>query len=160
MVSQRRERERQRRKHSNDHGQEAVAVQPCSLCRIMRHFHLTVSLSWLLCLCHAAGGRQNGYSARPSGRGGQDYDSCSSFMSSELESTSCFDSEDDDATSRSDVPVSSSLSWEWYNPALTHTGFEYLVWICINEDLVEIIECNVVPAWCLCPAVLNDPVPA
>lgn len=37
------------------------------------------------------------------GRGGPDYDSCSSFMSSELESTSCFDSEDDDATSRSDV---------------------------------------------------------
>uniref|UniRef100_A0A671Z3X8 Dishevelled segment polarity protein 3a n=1 Tax=Sparus aurata TaxID=8175 RepID=A0A671Z3X8_SPAAU len=64
MVSQRRERERPRRKHTNDHG-----------------------------------GRQNGYS-RPMGRGGPEYDSCSSFMSSELESTSCFDSEDDDATSR------------------------------------------------------------
>lgn len=50
------------------------------------------------------GGRQNGYSAsRALGRGAADYDSCSSFMSSELESTSCFDSEDDDATSRSDV---------------------------------------------------------
>uniref|UniRef100_A0A3Q2PTI5 Dishevelled segment polarity protein 3a n=1 Tax=Fundulus heteroclitus TaxID=8078 RepID=A0A3Q2PTI5_FUNHE len=51
--------------------------------------------------CHpAAGGRQNGYSSRALGRGAADYDSCSSFMSSELESTSCFDSEDDDATSR------------------------------------------------------------
>uniref|UniRef100_A0A671Z3S1 Dishevelled segment polarity protein 3a n=1 Tax=Sparus aurata TaxID=8175 RepID=A0A671Z3S1_SPAAU len=49
--------------------------------------------------CLTAGGRQNGYS-RPMGRGGPEYDSCSSFMSSELESTSCFDSEDDDATSR------------------------------------------------------------
>ncbi|XP_020500088.1 segment polarity protein dishevelled homolog DVL-3 isoform X1 [Labrus bergylta] len=65
MVSQRRERERPRRKHTNEHG-----------------------------------GRQNGLSSRPAGRGGPDYDSCSSFMSSELESTSCFDSEDDDATSR------------------------------------------------------------
>ncbi|XP_023283875.1 segment polarity protein dishevelled homolog DVL-3-like [Seriola lalandi dorsalis] len=65
MVSQRRERERPRRKHTNDHG-----------------------------------GRQNGYSSRGMGRGGAEYDSCSSFMSSELESTSCFDSEDDDATSR------------------------------------------------------------
>ncbi|XP_077580908.1 segment polarity protein dishevelled homolog DVL-3-like [Stigmatopora nigra] len=46
------------------------------------------------------GGRQNGFSSRPAGRGGAEYDSCSSFMSSELESTSCFDSEDDDATSR------------------------------------------------------------
>ncbi|XP_061549351.1 segment polarity protein dishevelled homolog DVL-3-like [Phycodurus eques] len=63
-VSQRRERDKPRRKHS-DHG-----------------------------------GRQNGYSSRPAGRGGVEYDSCSSFMSSELESTSCFDSEDDDATSR------------------------------------------------------------
>uniref|UniRef100_A0A3B4UKU4 Dishevelled segment polarity protein 3a n=1 Tax=Seriola dumerili TaxID=41447 RepID=A0A3B4UKU4_SERDU len=50
--------------------------------------------------CPAAGGRQNGYSSRGMGRGGAEYDSCSSFMSSELESTSCFDSEDDDATSR------------------------------------------------------------
>uniref|UniRef100_A0A674PNV8 Dishevelled segment polarity protein 3a n=1 Tax=Takifugu rubripes TaxID=31033 RepID=A0A674PNV8_TAKRU len=50
---------------------------------------------------HDHGGRQNGYSAsRALGRGAADYDSCSSFMSSELESTSCFDSEDDDATSR------------------------------------------------------------
>uniref|UniRef100_I3JW32 Dishevelled segment polarity protein 3a n=1 Tax=Oreochromis niloticus TaxID=8128 RepID=I3JW32_ORENI len=65
MVSQRRERERPRRKHTNDHG-----------------------------------GRQNGYSSRGMGRGGAEYDSCSSFMSSELESTSCFDSDDDDATSR------------------------------------------------------------
>ncbi|KAM8839413.1 segment polarity protein dishevelled homolog DVL-3a isoform 1-T1 [Synchiropus picturatus] len=65
MVSQRREKERPRRKHSNDHG-----------------------------------GRQNGYSSRAMGRGAAEYDSCSSFMSSELESTSCFDSEDDDATSR------------------------------------------------------------
>ncbi|XP_031710442.1 segment polarity protein dishevelled homolog DVL-3 isoform X2 [Anarrhichthys ocellatus] len=65
IVSQRREREKPRRKHTNDHG-----------------------------------GRQNGYSSRSIGRGGPEYDSCSSFMSSELESTSCFDSEDDDATSR------------------------------------------------------------
>uniref|UniRef100_A0AAX7U0I0 Dishevelled segment polarity protein 3a n=1 Tax=Astatotilapia calliptera TaxID=8154 RepID=A0AAX7U0I0_ASTCA len=43
---------------------------------------------------------QNGYSSRGMGRGGPEYDSCSSFMSSELESTSCFDSDDDDATSR------------------------------------------------------------
>uniref|UniRef100_A0A8C4EGL4 Segment polarity protein dishevelled homolog DVL-3 n=1 Tax=Dicentrarchus labrax TaxID=13489 RepID=A0A8C4EGL4_DICLA len=42
------------------------------------------------------GGRQNGYSSKGMGRGGAEYDSCSSFMSSELESTSCFDSEDDD----------------------------------------------------------------
>uniref|UniRef100_A0AAQ5Y4Z4 Dishevelled segment polarity protein 3a n=1 Tax=Amphiprion ocellaris TaxID=80972 RepID=A0AAQ5Y4Z4_AMPOC len=75
MVSQRRERERPRRKHANDHG-----------------------------------GRQNGYSSRPMGRGGPEYDSCSSFMSSELESTSCFDSEDDDATSRSVVVYSSASS--------------------------------------------------
>uniref|UniRef100_A0A673C7W9 Dishevelled segment polarity protein 3a n=1 Tax=Sphaeramia orbicularis TaxID=375764 RepID=A0A673C7W9_9TELE len=74
MVSQRRERERPRRKHSNDHG-----------------------------------GRQNGYTSRGLGRGGPEYDSCSSFMSSELESTSCFDSEDDDATSRSDI-VTASLT--------------------------------------------------
>uniref|UniRef100_A0A3P8VW33 Dishevelled segment polarity protein 3a n=1 Tax=Cynoglossus semilaevis TaxID=244447 RepID=A0A3P8VW33_CYNSE len=66
VVSQRRERERPRRKHSNEH----------------------------------AGGRQNGFSSRAMGRGIAEYDSCSSFMSSELESTSCFDSEDDDATSR------------------------------------------------------------
>uniref|UniRef100_A0A8C6P3S6 Dishevelled segment polarity protein 3a n=1 Tax=Nothobranchius furzeri TaxID=105023 RepID=A0A8C6P3S6_NOTFU len=46
------------------------------------------------------GGRQNGFPSRALGRGGAEYDSCSSFMSSELESTSCFDSEDDDATSR------------------------------------------------------------
>uniref|UniRef100_A0A3P9AIB2 Dishevelled segment polarity protein 3a n=1 Tax=Esox lucius TaxID=8010 RepID=A0A3P9AIB2_ESOLU len=48
---------------------------------------------------HDHGGR-NGYSRV--GRGAEigQYDSCSSFMSSELESTSCFDSEDDDATSR------------------------------------------------------------
>ncbi|KAK1878524.1 Segment polarity protein dishevelled like DVL-3 [Dissostichus eleginoides] len=65
MVSQRRERERPRRKHSNEQG-----------------------------------GRQNGFPPRSMGRGGPEYDSCSSFMSSELESTSCFDSEDDDATSR------------------------------------------------------------
>ncbi|KAM6948809.1 segment polarity protein dishevelled homolog DVL-3-like [Aplochiton taeniatus] len=47
------------------------------------------------------GGRMNGFSPR-AGRGADlgTYDSCSSFMSSELESTSCFDSEDDDATSR------------------------------------------------------------
>ncbi|KAM9459983.1 segment polarity protein dishevelled homolog DVL-3-like isoform 1-T1 [Salvelinus alpinus] len=64
MVSQRRARERPRRKHTREHG-----------------------------------GR-NGYSRV--GRGAElgQYDSCSSFMSSELESTSCFDSEDDDATSR------------------------------------------------------------
>jgi len=57
--------------------------------------------SWLTLF--TAGGKQNGYSSRSIGRGGPEYDSCSSFMSSELESTSCFDSEDDDATSRSDV---------------------------------------------------------
>uniref|UniRef100_A0A8C5DIY8 Segment polarity protein dishevelled homolog DVL-3-like n=1 Tax=Gouania willdenowi TaxID=441366 RepID=A0A8C5DIY8_GOUWI len=65
ILSQKRERERPRRKHTNDHI-----------------------------------GRQNGYSSRGMGRGAAEYDSCSSFMSSELESTSCFDSEDDDATSR------------------------------------------------------------
>uniref|UniRef100_A0AAQ4PWZ3 Dishevelled segment polarity protein 3a n=1 Tax=Gasterosteus aculeatus aculeatus TaxID=481459 RepID=A0AAQ4PWZ3_GASAC len=68
MVSQRRERDRPRRKHTNEHG-----------------------------------GRQNGHPGRSIGRGGPEYDSCSSFMSSELESTSCYDSEDDDATSRSDI---------------------------------------------------------
>uniref|UniRef100_A0A4W5MT71 Dishevelled segment polarity protein 3a n=1 Tax=Hucho hucho TaxID=62062 RepID=A0A4W5MT71_9TELE len=46
-----------------------------------------------------AGGR-NGYSRVGRGAELSQYDSCSSFMSSELESTSCFDSEDDDATSR------------------------------------------------------------
>uniref|UniRef100_A0A8C6T7L0 Dishevelled segment polarity protein 3a n=1 Tax=Neogobius melanostomus TaxID=47308 RepID=A0A8C6T7L0_9GOBI len=66
VVSQRREKERQRRKHTSEHG-----------------------------------GKQNGYSSRVMARGGPEYDSCSSYMSSELESTSCFDSEDDDATSRS-----------------------------------------------------------
>uniref|UniRef100_A0A8C6T4P2 Dishevelled segment polarity protein 3a n=1 Tax=Neogobius melanostomus TaxID=47308 RepID=A0A8C6T4P2_9GOBI len=65
VVSQRREKERQRRKHTSEHG-----------------------------------GKQNGYSSRVMARGGPEYDSCSSYMSSELESTSCFDSEDDDATSR------------------------------------------------------------
>uniref|UniRef100_A0A674DWQ6 Dishevelled segment polarity protein 3a n=1 Tax=Salmo trutta TaxID=8032 RepID=A0A674DWQ6_SALTR len=64
MVSQRRERERPRRKPTQ---------QP--------------------------GGR-NGYSRVGRGAELSQYDSCSSFMSSELESTSCFDSEDDDATSR------------------------------------------------------------
>ncbi|KAG7214610.1 hypothetical protein INR49_010502 [Caranx melampygus] len=56
------------------------------------------------------GGRQNGYSSRAMGRGGADYDSCSSFMSSELESTSCFDSEDDDATSSSITDSTMSLN--------------------------------------------------
>ncbi|XP_038820087.1 segment polarity protein dishevelled homolog DVL-3-like isoform X3 [Salvelinus namaycush] len=64
MVSQRRERERPRRKPT-----------------------------------HQPGGR-NGYSRVGRGAELSQYDSCSSFMSSELESTSCFDSEDDDATSR------------------------------------------------------------
>ncbi|CAL8281391.1 unnamed protein product [Lota lota] len=64
VASQRREREKPRKKHNNDHG------------------------------------GKNGFSLRGMGRGGPEYDSCSSFMSSELESTSCFDSEDDDATSR------------------------------------------------------------
>lgn len=84
------------------------AAHACSLCRTVCHFHFNINLSGLF-YRPTAGGRQNGYSARPTGRGGQDYDSCSSFMSSELESTSCFDSEDDDATSRSDVPIGSSL---------------------------------------------------
>lgn len=61
------------------------------------------SLFVILMLFAAEGGRQNGYSSRAMGRGGAEYDSCSSFMSSEVESTSCFDSEDDDATSRSDT---------------------------------------------------------
>uniref|UniRef100_A0A8C7LGD5 Dishevelled segment polarity protein 3a n=1 Tax=Oncorhynchus kisutch TaxID=8019 RepID=A0A8C7LGD5_ONCKI len=64
MVSQRRERERPRRKPT-----------------------------------HQPGGR-NGYSRVGRAAELSQYDSCSSFMSSELESTSCFDSEDDDATSR------------------------------------------------------------
>lgn len=70
------------------------------------HFPKSVSVLSIF----TTGGRQNGYSARAMGRGGPEYDSCSSFMSSELESTSCFDSEDDDATSRSDVLCSSTLT--------------------------------------------------
>lgn len=103
MVSQRRERERPRRKHSHDHGQKNTSwtsfnnLPDCYLIFLNFFFYLSV------------GGRQNGYSAsRALGRGAADYDSCSSFMSSELESTSCFDSEDDDATSRSDVLSGSS----------------------------------------------------
>uniref|UniRef100_A0AAZ3SI60 Dishevelled segment polarity protein 3a n=1 Tax=Oncorhynchus tshawytscha TaxID=74940 RepID=A0AAZ3SI60_ONCTS len=87
MVSQRRARERPRRKHTREHG-----------------------------------GR-NGYSRV--GRGAElgQYDSCSSFMSSELESTSCFDSEDDDSSSFSSVTDSTmslniitvTLNMEKYN---------------------------------------------
>uniref|UniRef100_A0A3B4ZNE9 Segment polarity protein dishevelled homolog DVL-3-like n=1 Tax=Stegastes partitus TaxID=144197 RepID=A0A3B4ZNE9_9TELE len=70
------------------------------------HFHLFEYNNFILIKCRpSAGGRQNGYSSRGMGRGGPEYDSCSSFMSSELESTSCFDSEDDDATSRSVSPM-------------------------------------------------------
>uniref|UniRef100_A0A674NCS3 Dishevelled segment polarity protein 3a n=1 Tax=Takifugu rubripes TaxID=31033 RepID=A0A674NCS3_TAKRU len=73
---------------------------------------------------HDHGGRQNGYSAsRALGRGAADYDSCSSFMSSELESTSCFDSEDDDATSRSDVlfSLSKCLTFHYFSvPMFKH----------------------------------------
>lgn len=66
----------------------------------------------------SVGGRQNGYPAsRALGRGAADYDSCSSFMSSELESTSCFDSEDDDATSRSDVLSSASAFLGFFVPS-------------------------------------------
>uniref|UniRef100_A0A4W5PES1 Dishevelled segment polarity protein 3a n=1 Tax=Hucho hucho TaxID=62062 RepID=A0A4W5PES1_9TELE len=87
MVSQRRARERPRRKHTREQG-----------------------------------GR-NGYSRV--GRGAElgQYDSCSSFMSSELESTSCFDSEDDDSSSFSSVTDSTmslniitvTLNMEKYN---------------------------------------------
>lgn len=129
MVSQRREKERPRRKHSHDHGQKRAATQhvsflaiwrlPSSLSATMFRFSLIFIyylliffyffFPWIYMLTFCSrylplGGRQNGYSAsRALGRGAADYDSCSSFMSSELESTSCFDSEDDDATSRSDV---------------------------------------------------------
>uniref|UniRef100_A0A674DWL7 Dishevelled segment polarity protein 3a n=1 Tax=Salmo trutta TaxID=8032 RepID=A0A674DWL7_SALTR len=65
-------------------------------------YQLVVCVSWGLSLSAVsppAGGR-NGYSRVGRGAELSQYDSCSSFMSSELESTSCFDSEDDDATSR------------------------------------------------------------
>uniref|UniRef100_A0AAY5KH78 Dishevelled segment polarity protein 3a n=1 Tax=Esox lucius TaxID=8010 RepID=A0AAY5KH78_ESOLU len=78
-----------------------------------------ISLSPLLAL---PGGR-NGYSRV--GRGAEigQYDSCSSFMSSELESTSCFDSEDDDSSSFSSITDSTmslniitvTLNMEKYN---------------------------------------------
>uniref|UniRef100_A0A8C7V333 Dishevelled segment polarity protein 3a n=1 Tax=Oncorhynchus mykiss TaxID=8022 RepID=A0A8C7V333_ONCMY len=61
-------------------------------------YQLVVCLS-LSAVSPPAGGR-NGYSRVGRGAELSQYDSCSSFMSSELESTSCFDSEDDDATSR------------------------------------------------------------
>uniref|UniRef100_A0A6Q2XRG3 Dishevelled segment polarity protein 3a n=1 Tax=Esox lucius TaxID=8010 RepID=A0A6Q2XRG3_ESOLU len=71
---------------------------------------------------HDHGGR-NGYSRV--GRGAEigQYDSCSSFMSSELESTSCFDSEDDDSSSFSSITDSTmslniitvTLNMEKYN---------------------------------------------
>lgn len=89
-------------------------------------------------------GRQNGYSARAMGRGGPEYDSCSSFMSSELESTSCFDSEDDDATSRSDILRSFSLnSDKIYLPSMNRpfglrnvSGFAFMgIW-------KRLVNCN------------------
>ncbi|XP_062337771.1 segment polarity protein dishevelled homolog DVL-3-like [Osmerus eperlanus] len=46
------------------------------------------------------GERMNGFPRGVRGPELGSFDSCSSFMSSELDSTSCFDSEDDDATSR------------------------------------------------------------
>ncbi|XP_046884146.1 segment polarity protein dishevelled homolog DVL-3-like [Hypomesus transpacificus] len=46
------------------------------------------------------GERMNGFPRGVRGLELGSFDSCSSFMSSELDSTSCFDSEDDDATSR------------------------------------------------------------
>lgn len=111
MVSQRRERERPRRKHSHDHGENIAIMQNVSLFYAFNKFNLIQIFSWWWWSYLSVGGRQNGYSAtRALGRGAADYDSCSSFMSSELESTSCFDSEDDDATSRSDV-LSSSLDF-------------------------------------------------
>lgn len=82
----------------------------------------------LSCKISPAGGRQNGFSSRPPGRGGPEYDSCSSFMSSELESTSCFDSEDDDATSRSD-DVWSLLFTREVNTEHKHSASERGIWI-------------------------------
>ncbi|KAL2097963.1 hypothetical protein ACEWY4_007170 [Coilia grayii] len=66
VVSHRRDRERSRRKHSQDY----------------------------------SGGRMNGYTRGGRGLDLGGYDSRSSLMSSELESSSCFDSEDDGSTSR------------------------------------------------------------
>lgn len=87
---------------------KTLTAHSCLLCCLLRQFIFNMNLSSKLRF-PTVGGRQNGYSARPAGRGGPEYDSCSSFMSSELESTSCFDSEDDDATSRSDALCSSTL---------------------------------------------------
>ena len=95
--------------------------------------HVTYTSSWSWC-CLTAGGRQNGYS-RPMGRGGPEYDSCSSFMSSELESTSCFDSEDDDATSRSDIMCSSSACCSQWEQSFL---FEECIWKFSWRVLAEI----------------------
>uniref|UniRef100_A0AAY4AD21 Dishevelled n=1 Tax=Denticeps clupeoides TaxID=299321 RepID=A0AAY4AD21_9TELE len=77
VVSHRRERERPRRKHAQEH----------------------------------SGGRMNGYSHGGRGLDLGVYDSHSSLMSSELESSSCFDSDDDGSTSRfSSVTEQSSSS--------------------------------------------------
>uniref|UniRef100_A0AAX7SXI4 Dishevelled segment polarity protein 3a n=1 Tax=Astatotilapia calliptera TaxID=8154 RepID=A0AAX7SXI4_ASTCA len=70
---------------------------------------------------------QNGYSSRGMGRGGPEYDSCSSFMSSELESTSCFDSDDDDATSRSDVLYSFMILLLMYFFCIPHNSCPYFI---------------------------------
>lgn len=80
-------------------------------------------VSVLFLMMSRVGGRQNGYSSRAVVRGGPEYDSCSSFMSSELESTSCFDSEDDDATSRSDILCETRSEM--------HTWLEECNWNCI-----------------------------
>uniref|UniRef100_A0A674DWB2 Dishevelled segment polarity protein 3a n=1 Tax=Salmo trutta TaxID=8032 RepID=A0A674DWB2_SALTR len=63
-------------------------------------YQLVVSWGLSLSAVSPPAGGRNGYSRVGRGAELSQYDSCSSFMSSELESTSCFDSEDDDATSR------------------------------------------------------------
>lgn len=110
---------------------------------------LTLGWSYL-----SVGGRQNGYSAtRALGRGAADYDSCSSFMSSELESTSCFDSEDDDATSRSDVLSGSSdffgslFEFGWRNASGMSWGRYFAE---SNVSVVYLIFSSKVSPLCCC----------
>lgn len=84
------------------------------------------------------------------GRGGAEYDSCSSFMSSELESTSCFDSEDDDATSRSEVLSNSSVCYSKLKAkpfGLTDTSKGSWIW-------AGPVECNSIVVLVVTPWVL------
>uniref|UniRef100_A0AAR2IGU5 Dishevelled segment polarity protein 3a n=1 Tax=Pygocentrus nattereri TaxID=42514 RepID=A0AAR2IGU5_PYGNA len=69
------------------------------VCWVSAHTRSRITSSSLL-LLPSVGGRMNGYSRVGRGMDLGGYDSRSSLMSSELESSSCFDSDDDGSTSR------------------------------------------------------------